>query len=228
MSNVEVSKTSNQQPATSNRPLRYERKYVLENVPLFDILQMVKLHPEAFREIYPMRRVNNIYFDTVNFAAYQDNIMGIAHRTKFRIRWYGNHFEQIHKPVLEEKVKHGELGYKNTRKLADTDWEHIADEACELPQIEHRRLVPVLLNSYQRYYYGSPDGRFRLTVDENMTFGRFEKSLARMPYLLAGKRIIEIKYDQEYSKEADRISQYLPLRPTKHSKYVFGIQASYH
>ncbi len=207
--------------------MRYERKYVLEDVPLFDIIQMVKLHPVSFREIYPRRRVNNVYFDTVNFAAYRDNIMGIAHRTKFRIRWYGDDFETIRKPVLEEKIKHGELGYKKSQKLSNTDWRHISVEASKLPQIEHGNLSPVLLNSYYRYYYGTPDGRFRLTVDEGMAFGSFDQIAAKMPYELMGKRIIEIKYDQEFSKQADRISQYFPLRPTKHSKYVFGIQASY-
>lgn len=207
--------------------MRYERKYVLENVPLIDIIQMVRLHPVGFRETYPTRRVNNIYFDTVNFAAYRDNIMGIAHRTKFRIRWYGQDMETIQKPVLEEKIKHGELGYKNAYKLSDTQWENITKEASGLPQIEHRNLTPVLLNAYQRYYFASPDGKFRLTVDEDMIFGSYDESRASMPYELLEKRIIEIKYDQEYSKEADRVSQFLRLRPTKHSKYVFGIQKSY-
>ncbi len=99
--------------------MRYERKYLLEHVTLFDIQQMVKLHPAAFRETYPMRQVNNIYFDTVNFEAYRDNIMGIAKRTKYRIRWYGDDLKTIQKPRLEEKVKHGELGYKNVIPLKE-------------------------------------------------------------------------------------------------------------
>ncbi|MCB0652661.1 MAG: polyphosphate polymerase domain-containing protein [Saprospiraceae bacterium] len=207
--------------------MRYERKYVLENVPLFDIQQMVRLLPVGFREAFPVRRVNNVYFDTVSFSAYQDNIIGIGDRTKFRLRWYGEHFDHLLKPVLEEKVKHGELGYKNVFPLQDTFWKDIAKAAREIPQISNLNLSPVLINSYLRYYYATPDNRFRLTIDLDMKYGRFETSRALLPYAFSEKTVLEIKYDQEFSEEADRITQFFPLRPTKHSKYVIGIQASY-
>lgn len=207
--------------------MRYERKYLLEHVPLFDIQQMIKLLPVGFKEAFPMRQVNNIYFDTVNFAAYRDNIMGIAQRTKFRIRWYGNDFETIQKPRLEEKVKHGELGYKNVTPLKDTVWQNITDEAALFPQILDNNLHPVLINTYHRYYYVSPNGRFRLTVDLEMKFGAFNEPRVILPNTFPEKTVIEIKYDQSDSDGADEITQALPLRPTRHSKYVNGIQACY-
>lgn len=207
--------------------LRYERKYVLENVPLFDIQQMVKLHPVSFREAFPLRQVNNVYFDTANFSAYRDNIMGIANRSKFRIRWYGNDFQTILNPRLEEKVKHGELGLKNVVKLKDTIWSGITKETSENVHIVNKNLHPVLVNSYKRFYYVSPDKKFRLTIDFDMQYGAYDEKRALMPYAYPEKTVLELKYDQADSKEADRISQYLPIRPTKHSKYVIGIQSSY-
>ena len=209
--------------------MRYERKYLLQHISLTDIQQVINLHPAAFRLAFPSRKINNVYFDTANFSAYSDNVKGIAQRSKFRIRWYGEQGDFIRKPVLEEKIKRGELGYKNAQKVNDFDWKNLNQIAQEIPQITQQNLHPVLINSYLRHYYISFDNRFRITIDEQMEFAAF--SLVNHPNktenIFPENKVIEMKYEESDSPKADWISQYLPFRPTKHSKYVIGVDACF-
>ena len=46
------------------------------------IENIIKSHPAIFHEIYFTRNVNNIYFDTVDFSSFIDNIEGIRDRKK--------------------------------------------------------------------------------------------------------------------------------------------------
>ena len=86
---------------------RYERKFFISGLKKEDIEFMVKLHPAIFREIYHERTVNNLYFDSYEMKSYLDNVSGNSQRAKVRIRWYGDLFGIIEKPVLEVKIKRG-------------------------------------------------------------------------------------------------------------------------
>jgi hypothetical protein len=44
---------------------RYERKFVISNLDIHEIEQVVKLNPKMFFEIFHKRRVNNIYLYSV-------------------------------------------------------------------------------------------------------------------------------------------------------------------
>ena len=90
--------------------MRYERKYRIEDLRLEMVHQIIKNHPSSFRKIYPDRQVNNIYFDTPNYTTYTENVMGIAQRKKFRVRWYGDRRDTRTKNNLEVKIKDYELG----------------------------------------------------------------------------------------------------------------------
>ena len=61
---------------------------------------LVKLHPSMFYEPYPPRYVNNLYLDTEDMENYLDNVSGVAERRKVRIRWYGDLFGDIGRPML--------------------------------------------------------------------------------------------------------------------------------
>ena len=76
-----------------------------------DIYNQILLSPAFFKEIYYERRVNNIYLDSFDYANYYANINGEQNRVKQRIRWYGDTFD-AKTPILEYKIKHGELGIK--------------------------------------------------------------------------------------------------------------------
>ena len=47
---------------------------------------------------------------------YRDNLNGVQNRIKHRIRWYGEVIK-VEEPILEYKIKQGELGYKESYPL---------------------------------------------------------------------------------------------------------------
>lgn len=209
--------------------MRYERKYKLENVGRSVVEQIIRLHPEGFRELYPPRRVNNIYFDTPDFRCFLDNVAGIAERKKFRVRWYGIGSTRILKPVLEIKIKQNQLGFKQSFNLDAFDGQQIPLLTTSVNQhlngLHH--LNPVLLNAYDRAYLSTPDQKFRITIDYNLQFGFVGPQLQHFSYRDEETVIVELKYDAPVEQEVDRITQYLPFRVTKSSKYVYGVGLLY-
>lgn len=206
--------------------MRFERKYRVENMSLSHVLQIVKLHPASFDKIYPDRVINNIYFDTPHFECLNDNMMGINHRKKYRIRWYGKDLKHLHKPQLEVKYKENYLGGKTVMPLPDLELNQlrkIKDVVNE--KVNYKSLLnPVLLNSYHRSYWATSDLKFRITVDSNMCF----HSLYHIPFFTAYRQkdqaiVVELKYERADEEELERINSFLPFRLSKNSKYVNGL-----
>ena len=209
--------------------MRYERKYKIEDLSLAMTHQSIRSHPAGLRKIFPDRQINNIYFDTPGLTTYHENVVGIAERKKFRVRWYGSEKEAIQKPQLEIKIKDNELGYKKTFPLAPFSW----DSLNALRKEVHRKsesyavLSPVLANAYLRSYYGTPDGKFRITIDSNLRYFSLLGARRFTRYnIIDPSIIVELKYEEECENQVDRIRQFLPFRQTKSSKYVSGMNSS--
>jgi hypothetical protein len=206
--------------------MRFERKYRVENLSMPHIKQIIKSHPASFYKLYPNRTVNNIYFDTPNMVCLNDNLMGINVRKKYRTRWYGSDIRAIVDPKLEVKYKENELGGKTIFPLSSFELSNIKGLQKEvnrwIPQ--QFSLQATLLNSYERSYWGTKDGKFRITIDSNLRFHsllhspNFKQYLHRDPVV-----IVELKYDREDEKDLRRITRFLPFRLSKNSKYVNGI-----
>ena len=90
-------------------------------------------------------------------------------------------------------------------------------------------LEPVLLNSYKRMYFASSDRHFRLTVDYDLRYTPLLNNtfLYQHHYSEGSVAVLEVKYDAAFDDLSDRITQYLPYRRTKNSKYVTGIDLCY-
>ncbi|HSG67577.1 MAG TPA: polyphosphate polymerase domain-containing protein [Bacteroidales bacterium] len=215
---------------------RYERKFALRSFDFHQVLNMIKHHPDGFREIYSKRQVNNIYLDTLDLKTYFDNVHGNTTRVKVRIRWYGDTFGTVDKPVLELKIKNGLSGKKRSFQLNPftLDRNFTIDtlkEALEhpvLPAWVKEKLSgyrPSLLNSYLRNYFVSSDRKVRITIDEKLTYYRIgaRNNSFVQHFQDPGAIIVEMKYDLEASDSASAISQHFPMRMTKSSKYVNGI-----
>ena len=69
-----------------DKNLRYERKYWLETDKSLIFKNILK--DKKFNKIYKKRRVLSLYFDTLNFKFFKENIEGIGNRIKPRLRWY--------------------------------------------------------------------------------------------------------------------------------------------
>lgn len=216
---------------------RYERKYFLENFDVPKIHNIILLHPQLFSSIYYPRQVNNIYFDNNNFDNYKNNLEGVPERFKIRIRWYGNQ-NNANNPQLEFKVKKGLLGKKKNFSLNNFTFENYVPKFSDLvkkgvsnsflKKVSSELYSPVLFNSYQRQYYQSQDKHFRLTLDSNLNFYQIRNNKIKWhsKFKISGL-ILELKYDQEFDNQAQKIASFFPFRITRSSKYILGMRKFY-
>jgi len=217
---------------------RYERKFTVPTSFTFKAIELyIKRNSFLFREVFQKRQVNNIYFDTEGYNDYFDNVLGVSERKKIRIRWYGDTFGEIIKPVLEIKIKKGLVGDKWSYKLKpfkldDTFTneyiQHIIKASnLPLPILESvKRVTPTLLNSYHRRYYLSADNKFRVTLDFDLLYHKIDKRFNTFSFKNPSadeNKIIELKYGLEDDKLAHRITTEFPFRLNKNSKYVNGV-----
>ena len=214
---------------------RYERKFFVTELSKYEIESIVKMHPAIFSEIYYKRFVNNIYFDSFNFTNLRENVEGATNRIKIRIRWYGELFGYVEKPVLEIKIKKGLLGKKIsvplkpfslTKKTKIPDILKSINDLQEIIEIDFESLIPSLLNRYSRSYYQSFDNNFRITIDNNQSFYFINQNNNSFLNHHNDNRsiILELKYNQTFDKDVNYITSKFPFRVTKSSKYVNGIQ----
>jgi hypothetical protein len=217
---------------------RYERKFVADGFALSDVLALVRRHPAAFREAYPARSVNNLYLDSLEFGDYHDHVNGVANRTKTRVRWYGAWSGPIATPTLEYKHKHGLVSGKTSHglpplamngRVSRSDLEAAFDCAI-LPALTRsalHHLQPSLLNRYQRYYFQSADRRFRLTVDSDLQFAATRQAQGMEVSFSASAPlvVIELKFGLAEAESAAPVTNTLPFRLSRCSKYVLGINA---
>jgi hypothetical protein len=154
---------------------------------------------------------------------------------KIRIRWYGDLFGFIEKPILEIKIKKEFLGKKISIPLKpfnlneNTKISEIVYPTIDLHNsfmIELKSLVPTLLNRYVRKYYQSSDKRYRITIDNEQSFYSINKvnNSFLNHYVDHISVILELKYKKEFDQGAEYIISNFPFRITKSSKYVSGIK----
>jgi hypothetical protein len=216
---------------------RYERKFLASGLSLAGALAVVRRHPAAFRETYPARVVNSLYLDSPARRDYFEHVNGSPNRVKTRIRWYGQPTGHIQQPVLERKLKRGTVSGKIACPfpalhinggLAPADLTAALNQAG-LPENLRwalRLLEPAVMVSYLRHYFQSADGRFRLTVDSHLQFfGVHPATGATSPVPApATPVILELKFDPLHAPQAAPLTNALPFRLARCSKYVLGIE----
>lgn len=217
--------------------LRYERKFLPAGFSIAQVLAFVRQHPALFREGYPERPVNNLYFDTPGLRHYHDHVHGLACREKVRLRWYGEFHGRVERPCLEFKHRQGLLGGKTTHGLPPLTVNGGFDRAAlaalwaraDLPpatRLQLHGVQPVLANRYQRRYFVSADRHFRLTLDwalesyDVRTAGHAPRPVRQDEPRL----ILELKYDAAHAAAADEVANSFPFRLVRCSKYVLGIE----
>jgi len=217
---------------------RYERKFAIEQMSLNEAENILLCNNMFFSEVYYKRQVNNIYLDSIYMDAYYTNVEGLGHRKKYRVRWYGNLFSKIRRPVLEVKVKNGIVGSKYKYKLHEFELSRLFRTKTleqvfgksNLPEdvnLELSTVDPTLINTYSRKYYMSANGKYRVTIDTGLEYFSVQRGFNN---IVAGSLqrgiVIEIKYSVENDENIDRITQLFPFRLTRSSKYVQGVSRS--
>ena len=159
---------------------------------------------------------------------------------KVRIRWYGDLFGFIKKPVLELKIKKGFLGGKLKYPLDSfylgSDYSLEVQQGIfaksGVPDIlaEHlKSLKFTLLNRYSRKYFESADHKFRITIDFDMEFYKIDSTNNSFIERIVdhNNAVLELKYSDKDDDDAGYITNHFPFRMTKSSKYVSGIEGLY-
>ena len=217
---------------------RYERKFATHSDPR-EVATVIRTHPGHFREVFAARQINNIYLDSIDRRAFHDNVIGLDRRQKTRIRWYGERFGTPDRMTLEMKKRVSLVGTKESYALEPFEFSRgfsIGDleralERSTLPpeiRIDLAEKELALLNSYQRRYFVSRDGRYRVTIDGNLEFWRLSQHDNRVlgRYTEPGAIVVELKYDANLDDEAHTLSKLFPFRLSRNSKYVAGILAT--
>ena len=223
-------------PLFNEDAARYERKFMIDAMTYHSVEQQIRIHPAAFSPIFHPRNINNIYLDTNEMDFYYDNVSGKSGRRKARIRWYGDIHGFIEKPVLEFKIREGMLGNKISFRLKPFHFDknfnfdqliHVFRNS-DLPLWALENLLqfkPALLNRYKRKYFLSFDNKFRLTIDDELSYYNIgENNNNFIEEYRSDDIIVELKYDRKFDDIAPLVSNKLPFRLTKSSKYVNGIE----
>jgi len=221
-----------------NTPKRIELKDVFkvgdENL-IYHFLHSSKF---SFREIYPKRQINSLYFDNFNHSSYENSIEGSSERTKTRIRWYGTK-TKTNKASLEIKLKKGFYSWKIITKNFYT----VNPKALRwdtfylnngLKQNIHTAnlnfLKPTSIVSYERSYFSNYDRNLRVTLDRNLV--SFDQRLSTHPSYLYKKNhhgllILEVKTDACHEDLVSSFIKDIPFSGRRFSKYCESLQAWY-
>ena len=200
---------------------RLEKKFVYRNG---DDSFKFFLISGMFKEEYPQRVVNSIYFDTDIYQDVWDNINGFGNRKKIRLRWYDNLNNS--EVFIEEKKKINFVTQKKVEKIGVfKDFDNLASyiksknfESTNFILNKKINLKKTLFIQYRRNYYELPNKKLRLTVDNNLNI--FQKYPTQ--YLQLDKTIVELKYDIRNSSFVNSFikNNNLDNRNQKFSKYV--------
>ena len=217
---------------------RLEIKFAAYRTHLDRVLNWIALHPLAFRSPYPDRWVNNVYYDTYNNAAYVQNLSGASSRVKLRYRWYGQS-EEPASGVLEVKCKRNYFGWKLRFQCPDLlvgsedDWREITWRLSETLPHEARLWLqtypsPTIINRYLRRYFVSSSDDIRVTVDTHQRV--WDQRYKPMPNYdrqshLPDTLVVEVKFAREQRDLASDVIQTMPIRVSRHSKFMNGLRA---
>ncbi len=217
---------------------RLEIKFASYEVHQQDLLHWLNFHSAGFKRPYPDRDVNNVYFDTYGTDGYVQNLSGASSRIKLRYRWYGQSIEPS-AGTLEVKCKRNYFGWKlrfacpQFEAGPNDDWLDIRRSLKQQVPLAGRiwldyHPVPVLINRYHRKYFVSADEKVRITVDTRQSV--WDQRMKSVPNYnraanLPRSLVVEIKFGRPDRDLAVDIIQGIPLRVSRHSKYINGMRA---
>lgn len=200
---------------------RLEKKFVYFNG---DQSFKFFLSQGMFKETFPTRIINSIYFDTPTLNDVWDNINGYGLRKKIRVRWYNDLNNS--NVYLEEKKKINFLTQKKTELLGNfSDYgdfrKYFQKDLLNKINISLNKkinLKSTLFIQYKRNYYELYNKKLRVTLDQNL------KIFLQYPnkFIDLDKTILELKYkknDAEFVRKFVKETK-LNNRNQKFSKYV--------
>tara|TARA_B100000767_G_C19602003_1_gene466057 strand:- start:47 stop:706 length:660 start_codon:yes stop_codon:yes gene_type:complete len=180
-----------------------------------------------FKKIYFKRRVNSIYYDTIDLNCLWDNINGFSNRNKFRVRWYNdiNNSEVF----FEKKTKINQITQKTKIILGrfknQVDLNNFLKSKTfidKIFEITTLNLVQVLNVSYDRDYYIDTENKLRITFDQKINTHQNSEGKFFKNFVDLNNNVLEFKYHNENSQYVREKMHRLNfnVRNQKFSKYV--------
>ena len=207
---------------------RYERKWIFKSNNYLALINSLIRSKLFFKKHFPKRRVNSIYFDTLDYISIRQNLDGVSNKKKIRIRWYGEQ-KKLVKPVLEIKSKKGSETTKESFKineLNDLSFPNLKNleiiKNVINSKIHSKKTIhPILTTNYDREYFISNNGKIRATIDYNLK-SIYLKNLSQIDIVknFSLACILELKYSTKLDKYVRKNLKNITLRLSKNSKFV--------
>lgn len=172
------------------------------------LLTVMKLDPHAKDGGYMIR---SLYFDDWKDTAYQEKMMGVMYRSKWRIRIYNYTDARI---SLERKKKVGSYIHKDSAQISreeffrilDCDFDFLLQKEDSLCREFYYECVaklmrPKVIVDYDRVPLIYDAGTVRITFDYDVraaygSFDIFDDSLPTMYTLEEDQLVLEVKYTE--------------------------------
>ena len=192
---------------------RKEKKFRV-TVNEFHKLQSL-LQQQGMKELYKLRVITSVYFDTVDLNMFHDSEEGVLPRKKVRIRWYDEREEF----TLEKKISSIEGRFKVTSRLEKSfpDKERLTKNRMDA---QYGLIQPILKVSYERSYFMLNE--MRITFDKHITYHNLRHANNRKYY--EPERVVEIKIPINFPD--DFVEKLIPYPTARFSKYSRGLLLS--
>ena len=207
---------------------RFERKWIFRSNNYLALINSLIRSNLFFKKHYPKRRVNSIYFDSLDYASIRQNLDGVSNKKKIRIRWYGEQNKLV-KPVLEIKSKKGSETKKESLKIyelndlifPDLKNLKIIKDIVNLKTNSKKNIYPILTTHYDRQYFISNNRKIRATIDYNLK-SVYLNNLSQLDIVknFSLVCILEFKYSNKLDRYVRKNLQNITLRLSKNSKFV--------
>ena len=211
-----------------NKINRFERKWLFRSNNYLALINSLIRSKLFFSTQYPLRKVNSIYFDTLDYISIRQNLDGVSNKKKIRIRWYGDK-NIITNPIIEIKSKKGFETKKESMSIRELHGLKlfrlknlkILKETLNTKLKQKKIIYPVLTTHYEREYFISLNGKIRATIDYNLK-SVFLNNLSQIDIIKNFKNIciLEFKYPTSLDKYVRKNLKDISLRLSKNSKFV--------
>ena len=156
-------------------------------------------------------KIRSLYFDDFWNSSYEEKLMGVSDRNKYRIRIYNDSDSNI---KLERKTKTGNYIYKKnasltreeTDKILDGDYSFLLYNKQPLCQEFYVKCItdlmrPRVIVDYEREPFVFEAGDVRITFDTDvragsLEFNMFDPTLPTSSVLDPGKLVLEVKFTE--------------------------------
>ena len=215
---------------------RAEIKYLLKKGQFEEL--MPYLEKNASVDAYGLSKINNIYFDTLDYRLIRTSIDKPLYKEKLRLRTYGDTTDDTNS-FIEIKKKFDGIVYKRriSGRYADT-FNYLTGHGESVGKSQVGKEIASFLDTYPglrpammiRYdriaMAGKEDPDFRVTFDTNIRWSTLhldlrEKDKGR-PIIAPDEYLMEIKIANAIPVELSRKLSELRIFPVSFSKYGRG------